>query len=122
MKYALLTILCSLTFFALGQTVTTSPPEDLSVVITEAYADIGLESEVVRDLLMRMTGLNADQAGEALTPFLELINKVKAAGSNAVMDKQMVKYFVETWGITAVQISDLEKVAGRCAGGGRVRH
>jgi len=119
MKYALLTVLCYSTLFALGQTVTTSPQEDLSVVITEAYADIGLESEVVRDLLMRVTGLNADQAGDAMMPFLGVINHAKEVGGESVMDEEMVKYFVETWGITAVQISDLERVAGRFAGGGR---
>jgi hypothetical protein len=121
MKYAILTILCCSTFFVSAQTLTTAPQEALSVGITDAYADIGLESEVVRDLLMRVTGLNADQAVEAMLPFLSVINRAGEAGGVVVMDEEIVKYFVDTWGITAMQISDLERVAGRFASGARGR-
>jgi hypothetical protein len=113
MKYAILTVLFCLPLFVLGQTETTSTEE--------AYATAGLELEVVQEMMMRVTGLDADQASEAMMPFLGVINRAKKAGGVAVMGEDMVVYFTETWGITAEQIKDLERVAGRFAGGVRRR-
>ena len=113
MKNILLAVLFFLPLFALGQTESNN--------VTHAYAEAGLDFEVVQEILVRVTGLEEDQAEEAMMPFLSVILGAKEAGGVAKMDEEMVQLFNETWGVTDVQILDLERVASRFAGAGSRR-
>ena len=95
-----------LPLLALGQTESTSA--------SEAYAAVGLELDGVQEMVMRVIGLEEDQVGEAMMPFLSVINDARETGVVDMKD-EVEKFFVDTWGITELQIRDLERVAGRYA-------
>lgn len=115
MKNTLLTALICLPTLAFSQSSTPPASPDMSQVIAEAYTAFGLESEMIHDLIMRVTALDADQAQEAMMPYLSVMSQARETKDNAVMDELMKAHFMDTWGITALQIQDLEKVATRFA-------
>jgi hypothetical protein len=115
MKNALLTALICLPAFAFSQSSTPPAAPDMSQVITEAYTAFGLESEMIHDLIMRVTELDADQAQEALMPYLRVMSQARETKGAIVMDDRMQAFFMETWGVTELQIQDLQKVAARFA-------
>tara|TARA_B110000503_G_scaffold102687_1_gene153391 strand:+ start:2142 stop:2516 length:375 start_codon:yes stop_codon:yes gene_type:complete len=115
MKNALLSALICIPAWGLGQSSTPPPSPDVSQVIIEAYTAFGLESEMIHDLIMRVTEMNPEQAQEAMMPYLSALSQARETKGAVVMDERMQALFMETWGVTELQIQDLQKVAARFA-------
>lgn len=115
MKNTLLTFLICMPAFAFSQ----SPLPRVAPEMTEAtedYAANALDAEAVRDLIVRVTDLDSDQANEVLEPFLRVILQARETHGAIVMDERTSAYFTKTWGFTESQIQNLSKVAARFAG------
>ena len=115
MKNILFTALICLPALAFSQSNTPPTAPELSQVIAEAYTAFGLESDMIHDLIMRVTELDATQAQEAMMPYLRVMSQARESQGAIVMDELMQVHFMETWGITELQIQDLQKVAARFA-------
>ena len=115
MKNTLLTALICLPALAFSQSGTPPTAPELSQVIAEAYTAFGLDSEMIHDLIMRVTELDANQAQEAMMPYLRVMSQARETQGALVMDELMKAHFMETWGVTELQIQDLQKVAARFA-------
>ena len=115
MKNMLLAALICLPTMAFSQSSTPPAAPDMSQIIAEAYTAFGLESEMIHDLIMRVTELDADKAQEAMMPYLSVMSQARETKGAIVMDEFMKAHFMETWGVTDLQIQDLQKVAARFA-------
>lgn len=111
----LLAALICLPTMAFSQSSTPPAAPDMSQIIAEAYTAFGLESEMIHDLIMRVTELDADKAQEAMMPYLSVMSQARETKGAIVMDEFMKAHFMETWGVTDLQIQDLQKVAARFA-------
>ena len=70
---------------------------------------------MIHDLIMRVTELDAEQAQEVMMPYLRVMSQARETQGALVMDELMKAHFMETWGVTELQIQDLQKVAARFA-------
>ena len=48
-------------------------------------------------------------------PYLSALSQARETKGAVVMDERMQALFMETWGVTELQIQDLQKVAARFA-------
>ncbi len=115
MKNTLLTFLICLPAFSFSQSPLPSVAPEMTQA-TEDYAAHALDAEAVRDLIMRVTDLDSDQANKVLEPFLRVIVQARETHGTIVMDEQTSAYFTKNWSFTEAQIENLGKVAARFAG------